>query len=66
MYPLPRKTTDIADLQPWPSHPPGAPLEKELVDSFNAVQPEGFQGNVGSSLRAAETDPDVDDTIGAE
>ena len=66
MYPLPRKTSDVADLKPWPAHFPGIPLEKELADSFNAVQPEGFQGNEGSSILAAETDPDMDDTIGAE
>lgn len=66
MYPLPRKTTDVADLKPWPTHLPGEPVEKELVDSFNAVQPDGFQGNESSSILAAEADPDTDDTIGAE
>lgn len=66
MYPLPRKTSDVADLKPWPSRLPGAPLEKELADAFDAVQPEGFQGDPGSSIRAGETDPDVEDTIGGE
>lgn len=66
MYPLPRKTTDIAELQPGHAHFPGAPLEDELAESFNAVQPDGFQGDADSSVMAAETDPDADDTIGAE
>lgn len=66
MYPLPRKTSDIADLQPGAAHLPGAPFDRDLTDSFNAVQPEGFQGSAGSSVEAGETDPDADDTIGGE
>jgi len=66
MVPSIRKTADIADLQPWPTHAPGGPLEPELADSFNAVQPDAFKGNEASAVDAAETDPDADDTIGAE
>lgn len=66
MVPSTRKTTDVADLQPHPTHVPGGPLEPELSESYNAVQPDAFKGDEESAVKAAETDPDADDTIGAE
>lgn len=47
MYPLPRKTLDIADLKPsgGATRRPDAPFDKELTDTFNEVQPESFRGD---------------------
>lgn len=66
MYPLPRKTLDIADLKPGAAHRPGAPFDTDLADAFNAVQPEGYQGDGSASIETGVADPDVEDTIGGE
>lgn len=66
MYPLPRKTLDIADLKPGETHRAGLPFDKELTDAFNAVQPERFRGDADSSVESGVTDPDVEDSIGGE
>lgn len=48
------------------TRPPTAPLERELEESYEQVQPPGFGGYARSSIDAAVTDADVEDTIGAE
>lgn len=50
---------------PMGAHPPEAPkLDEVLVESYEAVEPPGFQDHPESAVEAADTD--VDDTIGAE
>ena len=64
----PRKTKDIADQEPHggETRPAEAPLDKDLTDTFNDVQPEAFRGHSRQSIEAGVSDPDADDTIGGE
>jgi hypothetical protein len=64
----PRKTRDIADQAPQggKTRATDAPFDKDLTDTFNEVQPEMFRGHSRSSVEAAESDPDVEDTKGGE
>ena len=63
-----RKTKEIADQEPQGGRirPSEAPLDKELTDTFNEVQPEAYRGHSRSSIDAGVADPDADDTIGGE
>ncbi len=69
MNDYPRKTKDIDENRKpegGKTRPVGAPLDKELTDTFNEVQPERFRGDSRSSIEAGAVDPDVDDSIGGE
>ncbi|MCR4295076.1 MAG: hypothetical protein NUW21_06045 [Elusimicrobia bacterium] len=68
MKPLTRKTLDIADQKPegGATRPPDAPLDMGAAESFEAVEPAAFQGDARWSIKAAVSDPDVEDTIGGE
>jgi len=57
------KTPKIPDGK---TRPPDAPLNEGAAESYREVQPEGFKDHPRSSIEAAVTDPDVDDTEGAE
>lgn len=63
-----RKTRDIADQDPQggPIRAAEEPLDKELTDTFNEVQPEDFRGHSRQSIESGVADPDVDDTKGGE
>lgn len=68
MKPLRRKTLDIADRKPegGATRPPDAPLDMGAAESFDAVEPPAFRGDARWSIKAAVSDPDVEDTIGGE
>ena len=48
------------------TRPANAPLDEGAAESFRAVQPEGFKDHPRSSIDAAVSDPDMDDTEGGE
>lgn len=65
----PRKTKDVEESrqpQGGSIRAPEAPLDKDLTDTFNQVQPKRFRGHSRSSIEAGVVDPDVDDSIGGE
>lgn len=43
-----------------------APLNEGAAQSYREVQPAGFKDHPRSSIEAAQTDPDMDDTKGGE
>lgn len=61
-----RKDETIDQPHDGTTRPPEAPLTKDLSDAYNDVQPARFKGGARSSIEAAMTDPDMDDTIGGE
>lgn len=68
MKPITRKTLDIMDQKPegGVTRPPDAPLDMGAVESYEDVEPEGFKDDARWSVKAAVSDPDVEDTIGGE
>jgi hypothetical protein len=48
------------------TRPPDAPLDAGAAESFREVEPEGFKDHPRSSIDAAVSDPDVDDSEGGE
>ena len=45
---------------------PETPLNEGVAESFREVEPPDFQDHPGSSIEAAQVDPDVDDSEGGE
>lgn len=48
------------------TRPPEAPLDEGAAESFREVEPPGFRDHPRSSIEAAVSDPDVEDTEGGE
>jgi hypothetical protein len=68
MTPITRKTLEFADRKPEGgiTRSSDAPLDMGAAQSYEDVEPEGFQDGARWSLQAAVSDPDVDDSIGGE
>jgi len=48
------------------TRPSDAPLDEGAAESYKDVQPKGFKDQPRSSIEAAISDPDVDDSEGGE
>ena len=66
MKPKTSKPIEIAEPNSGQTRPPQAALNEGVAESFAEVEPEGFEDHPRSSIYAALSDPDVDDSEGGE
>ena len=64
----PKKIPDPVDAAPHggKTRPRSEAIDETVAAAFRDVQPKGFKDHPNSAIDASESDPDVQDTIGAE